>query len=56
MNYTIVYDDSTNRHSAKRYGVSSTHEQLAAKITRIIDRGGIIVAVNRTAPQPEAGR
>lgn len=43
--YRVVYDDTANRHSSKRYRTEVTAEGLAGKIRSLQARGRIIVSV-----------
>lgn len=45
--YVIVYDDSADRHSAKRCSLKATAAQLSARIAHVQRKGGVVFGVQR---------
>lgn len=49
MKYAVIYDDSTDRHSARRFRAIVTAERLADKIVDIQARGHVVFGVELVA-------
>ena len=45
--YKIVYDTSSDRHTAKRMSITRSADQLAKSITSLQARGYVIVEISQ---------